>query len=227
MTQTSANRISIYLKSVHTQEATLAQFGQCIANYFGFAEAGSGYVGITYEKDQLTIFGLKDGTVASHPQAVLLRHATVCPVHLINKSIQYPTEVKARGVGLGVAILLTSLEGSVLVTRRAAHLRTFPGVWVPPGGHIEPGETLLAAGLRELHEETGLSLKSSSPHHVLGLWESVYPPRLEWGDPFRQHIVVYLAIKSPTSSKELSEQIKVIYFCFMKTFQAGITMCVC
>ena len=206
----AAKKISIYLKSVHAQEAVLSEFGKCIADYFGFAEEGSGFVGLKYENDRLTIFGLKDDKTASHPQAVLLRHATVCPVYHISKPTEFSPELKARGVGLGVAILLTSLEGSVLVTRRASHLRTFPGVWVPPGGHMEPGETLLAAGLRELHEETGLELAKDSSHHLLGLWESVYPPRLEWGDPVRQHIVVYLAIKSRFTSAELSELMRVL-----------------
>ena len=41
-------------------------------------------------------------------------------------------------------------DKNILLTRRARHMRTFPGVWVPPGGHIEQGETLLQAGLREL-----------------------------------------------------------------------------
>ena len=48
-------------------------------------------------------------------------------------------------------------------------MRTFPGVWVPPGGHIELNETLLEAGLRELREETGLKLDDPA-HHLLGLW---------------------------------------------------------
>ena len=90
------------------------------------------------------------------------------------------------------------------------HMRTFPGVWVPPGGHIELNETILEAGLRELREETGLKLDDPA-HHLLGLWESVYPHKLEFGDPIRQHIVAYLAVKSKLSSKELSELMKVLF----------------
>lgn len=43
------------------------------------------------------------------------------------------------------------------------------GIWVQPGGHLEPGETPWAAGRRESEEETGLRFAS---------WPSDPPPLL-------------------------------------------------
>ena len=43
---------------------------------------------------------------------------------------------------VGVAVLLRDASGHVLLTRRAASMRTFPQAWVLPGGHAEPGERL-------------------------------------------------------------------------------------
>jgi 8-oxo-dGTP pyrophosphatase MutT (NUDIX family) len=36
------------------------------------------------------------------------------------------------------------------------HLHKRFAIWIQPGGHVDPGESLLAAALRETAEETGL-----------------------------------------------------------------------
>lgn len=54
-----------------------------------------------------------------------------------------PTDIQERGVDTGAAVLVESADGKILLIRRAFHLRTFPGVWVPPGGHVDVGEQVL------------------------------------------------------------------------------------
>jgi 8-oxo-dGTP pyrophosphatase MutT (NUDIX family) len=44
-------------------------------------------------------------------------------------------------------------EGRVLLVHRSPNRRAYPDVWDLPGGHIETGETELAALTREMHEE--------------------------------------------------------------------------
>ena len=71
-----------------------------------------------------------------------------------------------------------------MLTRRAAHMRTFPNIWVPPGGGIDWNEaSLLAAGLRELKEETNLEVIEQDIVNCkpLCMWESVYPTMLSIG----------------------------------------------
>jgi len=62
---------------------------------------------------------------------------------------------------------------ALLLTLRAAGLRTHRGQWALPGGRCDDGETAVMAALRELDEELGLEL---GPGDVLGLLDD-YPTR--------------------------------------------------
>lgn len=77
-----------------------------------------------------------------------------------------------------VAIALIGADESaaataLLLTRRAAGLRTHRSQWALPGGRCDGAETPIEAALRELQEELGLAL---GPGSVLGLLDD-YPTR--------------------------------------------------
>lgn len=47
------------------------------------------------------------------------------------------------------------------------------GKWTLPGGHIDPGEKIMNAAIREVKEETGLDVK---PITIIRFDESINPP---------------------------------------------------
>lgn len=52
------------------------------------------------------------------------------------------------------AIVLRAIDGQMKIA--LAHRLRATRIWVLPKGHVEPGETLQQAALREVSEETGL-----------------------------------------------------------------------
>jgi len=48
-------------------------------------------------------------------------------------------------------------EGFVLLVKRAPHKAWYPNCWDLVGGHVEPGESVEAALVREAQEEVGLT----------------------------------------------------------------------
>ena len=58
-------------------------------------------------------------------------------------------------------VLVFATQGDkILLLQRAQHKKLWPGLYNPPGGHIERDETPDEAAARELQEETGLTLES-------------------------------------------------------------------
>jgi 8-oxo-dGTP pyrophosphatase MutT (NUDIX family) len=66
--------------------------------------------------------------------------------------------VSDHNVRLAVCMALFDSDDKLLMTRRSSHLNSFPRAWVMPGGHIELGESLEVGGIRELSEETGVTI---------------------------------------------------------------------
>jgi len=142
--------------------------------------------------------------------SIILKHPPFCPVRRHSNSQEAPPVGDGNshsGIVAAVSVLLLSREGDVLMTRRAPHMRTFPGIWVPPGGHVEAGESIAAAGLRELWEETGVKDHLCDPQ-VLCMWESVYPPHVSYGPPTRQHLVIYVTVQTKLAANEVTVKLE-------------------
>ncbi|WDF02004.1 HAD-IIA family hydrolase [Shouchella hunanensis] len=71
--------------------------------------------------------------------------------HWISPSFSWPDHIKA-----GVAGIIFDEKQRVLLMKRADN-----GLWGIPSGHVEPGETVEEAIIREIREETGLQVKVS------------------------------------------------------------------
>jgi len=82
------------------------------------------------------------------------------------------TALKAAAVSIAITEDGSGAPAFIL-TRRSGSLRRHAHQWALPGGRLDPGETIIEAGLREMEEEIGLSL---SPKDLVGRLDD-YPTR--------------------------------------------------
>ena len=65
------------------------------------------------------------------------------------------------------AIALINIGSNVLLGKRSLGRASYPGVWDLFGGHIEQGESVEAALVRELQEELGITPTCFAPFETL------------------------------------------------------------
>ncbi len=80
-------------------------------------------------------------------------------------------------VRVGVGVIVLDSRGWILLEKRSDC-----GIWGLPGGRIEPGESVKAAAVREVYEETGLTVEITKLLGVYSEPESRIVTFLDNGD---------------------------------------------
>ncbi|EMP57522.1 mutator MutT protein [Marinobacter santoriniensis NKSG1] len=78
------------------------------------------------------------------------------------------TKANSSGREVHVAVAVIERRGRILIARRPDHAHQ-GGLLEFPGGKVEPGETVQAALIREIAEETGLKVPEDSLAPVIGI----------------------------------------------------------
>ncbi|MBO9652383.1 MAG: NUDIX domain-containing protein [Variovorax sp.] len=105
--------------------------------------------------------------------------------------------MEARGtIGVGVGVIVVR-DGKVLLGRRKGSHGA--GTWSAPGGRLEFGESVEDCALRELREETGLSL---GPVEVGPYTNDVF------ADVQEQYVTAFVIARHATGEPENLEPLK-------------------
>ena len=120
----------------------------------------------------------------------------------ISPSFSWPKYVKA-----GVAGIIFDEKQRVLLMKRADN-----GLWGIPSGHVEPGETVEEAIIREVREETGLSVKVN---RLIGVYSDPVSQVFSYPNGKVSHFITTCfkcEVVEGTPNKENEETLDVNYF---------------
>lgn len=82
--------------------------------------------------------------------------------------LEYPLDQDADPVHVTGSAIVIGPRGVLLLKHKRL------GIWLQPGGHIDPGETPWDAALREAREETGLDVSFAGPLDDDGVPELIH-----------------------------------------------------
>ncbi|CAH8587548.1 unnamed protein product [Schistosoma turkestanicum] len=134
-----------------------------------------------------------------------LSRPRVCPFSISNRRFLDSKGTTCRRwipVACSCLLHISGLDGLIL-TRRPWHMRSYPGVWVPPGGHCEAKEPIQDTAFRELIEELGLqerNVVNECTIQPLCAWEASYPSHSDTAvgmstiSPKSHHLVIYYSV---------------------------------
>ncbi len=110
--------------------------------------------------------------------------------------------MSAKPFAMSVKALIRDARGCYLLIRRSAASQNNAGKWDFPGGKLDPGEPFDRALIREIAEETGLTVLLET---VLGAGESELPDRK----------VAYLFLQARVLAGELRLSAEHDAFCWL------------
>lgn len=161
----------------------------------------------------------------SAASAVPLGHSPACNCRgRSSQSTAAPEERRPLRVGVVVLVETTEPENTakILLTRRKDSAALFPGEWVLPGGHVDEGEDLVTAAIREVQEETGIRITGAGEDvfgdsrdddqtpsvDLICMWESNYPQCPTAGPPTSHHLVPFYRVKVPQPAEKIPLQLQ-------------------
>lgn len=110
-------------------------------------------------------------TFEKYPAIILKASVKDIPKIGYNYAFRMSGRTEASDIYLLTVDIVIHTNDSVLMIKRKNN--PFAGKWALPGGFVDPGETFKKAALRELKEETGLTLSKISNIQYVGKYDKI------------------------------------------------------